>query len=176
MRFLTAPVMYALLAASVAGAGVAVWKHVQLAGVRTDFAGYRAETTAKFAEISRLTEEARAKARRAKDLVDAGVSDARTAYHEGVNDGTSTANDLVAGYRAGERRLRGDLQACRAGPAPAGGSADAAARSDGAGEAGLSGADVEFLVWFANDADVAVRRLTLCQSYVTHLLDHWPQP
>lgn len=175
MKLLTTPVMYALLAALVASGALAVAKHVQLANERAAHAAYRAQAEGEFTRLATRAAAAYRELIEARAQVDIEVDAARAAYHQGVNDGRQTADGALADLAAGNRVLHARLrQQCPAGATP-GSAAGAAGGGDGAGYAGLSDQDAGFLVRFAEDADAAVHKLTLCQAYTASLIARWPQ-
>ncbi len=74
---------------------------------------------------------------------------------------------VIDDLRAGNRRLQQRFTcppASGSGRVPA--TAAATGRSDGTGQAGLSGQDAEFLIREAGRADAAVRQLQACQAVV----------
>lgn len=120
-----------------------------------------AKTEAQVADLTRKASEAA----RSEEQTRIKVMDmlARR-YEQGKADGKAAADDVLDGVRTGRYVLR-DKFRC---PPQREAGAGAPAPSDGDGQEGavLSGADVQFLVRFAAEADDVVRQLDAAQQVI----------
>lgn len=116
------------------------------------------------ARFDRANAEADRKAREAEQAHVNEVDRIAQNLIEERNRGFQERDQVIADLRAGALRLRPRFQCpARQQAAPAG---TAAAGSDGGAQAGLSGADAEFLVREASRADEVARQLTACQAVI----------
>ena len=174
-RFLTAPVLYALLALALAGWSAVGWKQIQLSAERAAHNKSIAAHERYRANVIDATRIASEAARRVQEAIARDNTTAEGQYQKGMADGKAELQGALDRARAGtfelQKRLRGHC------PAAAG---DAGAGTGPGGDAGgetygLSDADVEFLVRFAGEAGDTARELRRCQAYVINLHRWWPK-
>lgn len=87
-------------------------------------------------------------------------------YLNGVKDGKASADKTIAGYRATNLRLQKRFDGLQCISRSVSDPARAGSLSDAAGACGLSDADVEFLVRFAQRADDTARQLAAAQQII----------
>ena len=120
------------------------------------------EAAERIAELQRTAIEDERRAAQA-------LADADEQHRQETERAQAAADSAIAGLRAGHLRLRQRLAAAQC-PAGVPGAAATADGGDGADGSGLQPADAEFLVRESERADVAVRRLSLCQATIDEYL------
>jgi len=146
--------VYAVGALVLAGAGYAIVTRYNNAIERATVAEQKSESYK--AQLSDLREARRKEQETAR--LDAEASALVIRENENAR---LEIEDLRARLAAGTVRVRERFR-CPAASVP--GTAAAASGSDAADEHGLRGADADFLIRFAGEADTATRRLKLCQD------------
>ena len=156
MNFLTAPVLYALLAAAgIAGIAAGV-QTVRLSNERADHAETKRQTAETLARLAELTAKA-ATAVRARETEVRDLLDASNAFREqGIADAVESQQVLVADLRAGNRRLRQQWAGCPAADAVPG---DSGTESGADGGAELRAESAGRIARAGDDADIQVRGL-----------------
>lgn len=166
-----AAVFAGLCALLLAAVGVQSWR---LDSAQDDLAAEQlkvAQATAVAAIAARDAEsDARAQERRHTEEF-AALSGRLVQENE---DAHAEVDRLLAGLRDGTQRLRARFQ-CPTAPGVPGAPAGAGG-SDAAADAGLRGADAEFLVRESERADDVVRQLTTCQALLQAERTRKPQP
>lgn len=91
---------------------------------------------------------------------------AATNYLNGVKDGKADADRIISDLRTGNRRLQQRFDGLQCISRAVSDSAPSGSVSDAASRCGLSDADVQFLVRFAERADNVARQLTAAQAII----------
>lgn len=125
-RFLTAPIMYALLALLALSAGFGVVQTVRLAGEKEDHADARTKHAQVLADIATKTQAAAAAAIAARDAYNTSSAAASIARAKGESDAYQRGMAVTAGINAGTVRVQDLWRVCGASGATAGDAADLA--------------------------------------------------
>lgn len=157
-------VIAALISSHAALLGLYGWTELRVSRAQTELASLERahEQQAKAAAemILLLQSEAVERERNAAQI----IADLAEQYRQEQQDAQKKTDTTLADLRSGNLRLRQRLAAARCPSLP--GAVSGADGSDGSDGTGLQRSDAEFLVRFADRADTAVRRLTLCQATV----------